>query len=83
MCCIISLKKIKMEINMNATPKYQTFMILIIISAIMGVFWGAIIMYLFSGYNHIYLEITVGLGLLLISVLVYIYSSFKKIKPHI
>lgn len=82
MYCTLSLKKIRMRINMNAISKYPAFMILIIISAIVGMFEGAILVYLFSGYTHTYLVITIGLGLLLISILVYVYRSFKKIKPY-
>ena len=71
-----------MMIDMDAFSKYPAFMILIIISFIVGLLEGIVLMYMFSGYSHTYLVILIVLGLLLASVLVYVYRYFKQITPY-
>jgi len=58
------------------------FIILVIISSILGAVEGSALCYIFSNLNTVYLVITLGLGLLLIGSLVWVYYYIKGGKPY-
>ena len=67
---------------MSVISKSLGFIILVIISSILGAVEGSALCYIFSNLDIVWLEITFGFGLLLLGSLVWAYYCFKKAEPY-
>lgn len=67
---------------MSLTSRSSGFIILVIISCILGAVEGSALCYIFSGLNAVWLVITFCFGLVLLGSLVWTYYYFKTVEPY-
>jgi len=67
---------------MNVISKYPAFVIMVIVSSILGAVEGSFLCYMFSGFNPVWLAATLGFGILLTGSLIKVYYYFERTEPY-